>query len=73
MTTLTVNDLATGAWSTAVGTKLELVAAGANPRHVLVKVPGQRHVFGFPVKWLSGMPGNAPTEPETCPCCGREL
>lgn len=69
MTTATVNELATGIWAYQVGTKLEYVGPGANPRHVIMRRPGERRTFGMPTRWLT-MPE---PEPKCCPTCGREL
>lgn len=54
--TATVNDLAQGTWSTRTGTVLEIVRAGANSRHVIVRHPGERRTFGFPTGWLDMEP-----------------
>jgi len=50
--TATVNTNATGVWSERVGTVLTIVGPGANDKHLIVKRPGERKTFGFPVRWL---------------------
>lgn len=60
MTEVAVNDSAAGAWAARAGTALELVAPGANRRHVMVRRPGERKVFGFPSAWLQGLGDDAP-------------
>lgn len=57
--TVTVNDNACGAWTVRVGTELELVGPGHNHLHVLVRRPGERRTFGFPVRWLDGLKPDA--------------
>jgi hypothetical protein len=88
MTTLTVTDLATGVWAAKVGTKLEMIGAGANAMHVEVRMPGEKRTVFLPSKWLDGLPtddarpecGAAaasgttdPPEPEVCAACGQVL
>ena len=67
MTTATVNDNATGAWSVRVGDTLEYVGPGINPRHTIMRRPGERRTFGLPTRWLD-MPE---PEPKCCPTCGQ--
>ena len=64
----TVNELATGATRRLIGETLEVVGPGANEKHVLVRHPGEKRVFGFPTCWLQ-MPE---AEPRRCPHCGQE-
>ena len=70
MTCATVNENATGAWAKRVGQELEIVGEGANAHHVIVRRPGERQTFGFPVAWLNGP---EPPEPKICPTCGQVI
>lgn len=71
MTTVTVNDNASGVWARRAGTKLELVGEGLNELHVIVRRPGCRKTFGLPTRWLDGLPVARvkPTRPAPCADC----
>lgn len=62
-----VNENAAGATRRLIGQELEIVGPGANEKHLLVRHPGERKVFGFPAAWVD-LP-----EPDRCPTCGRAL
>lgn len=47
-----VNSNASGAWSGREGAQLVWCSPGANHLHCIVRRPGERKKFGFPVSWL---------------------
>ena len=57
---VTVTDAATGVWSARIGQTLEVVGAGQNIHHVIVRRPGERRTFGMPSLWLDGVENAAP-------------
>ena len=49
---MTVNGNAKGVWSRCEGMELQFVCDGQNHHHCIVRRPGERKTFGFPVTWL---------------------
>jgi hypothetical protein len=47
-----VNSNASGVWADRVGEALIWCRPGTNHMHCIVRAPGERRRFGFPVRWI---------------------